>query len=132
MARLDWSKYKNFEKHEFDCKFSKKNRMNEDFMDILQQIRNVYNKPMIISSGYRDHSHPIEEKKKRAGEHTFGLAADIFVHSQDAMDLFVIAYGHGIRRIGLMQRGDFKKRFIHLGYGDKLYNFPEAIWTYPS
>lgn len=130
MARLNWSKWPNFSKHEFDCKHTGKNRMDEDFMDILQQIRTVYGKPMIISSGYRDHSHPVEEKKKRAGEHTFGMAADILVHGTDALDLMVIAYGHGIRRIGVSQKGEMEKRFLHLGYGDKLLNFPESIWSY--
>ena len=130
MARLNWDKWPNFSKHEFDCKHTGKNRMDEDFMDILQQIRTVYGKPMIISSGYRDHSHPVEEKKKRAGEHTYGLAADILVHGTDALDLMVIAYGHGIRRIGVSQKGAMNKRFLHLGYGDKLLNFPESIWSY--
>lgn len=130
MARLNWDKWPNFSREEFDCKHTGKNRMNEDFMDILQQIRNAYNKPMIISSGYRDITHPIEEKKKRAGEHSFGVAADILVHGTDAQELMVIAYGHGIRRFGLNQKGAMNKRYIHLGYGDKLLNFPEAIWTY--
>lgn len=130
MARLDWQKWPNFAKHEFDCRHTGKNRMDEDFMDILQQIRNVYGKPMIISSGYRDHDHPVEVKKKRAGEHTYGVAADILVNGTDALDLMVIAYGHGIRRIGVSQKGAMEKRFIHLGYGDKLLNFPEGIWSY--
>lgn len=104
--------------------------MDEDFMDILQQIRTVYEKPMIISSGYRDVSHPAEEKKKKAGEHSYGLAVDVLVNGTDAQELIVIAYGHGIRRFGISQKGAMESRFIHLGYGDKLLGFPEAIWSY--
>lgn len=129
MARLDWTKYKNFTKEEFDCKHTGKNRMDEDFMDILQQIRRDYGKPMIVTSGYRDITHPAEAKKKRPGEHSFGVAADIRVNGQDAMDLIVVAYGHGIRRFGIYQSGPMDGRFIHIGWGDKLLNFPEAIWT---
>lgn len=129
MARLDWDKYPNFSKHEFDCKHTGKNRMDEDFMDILQQIRTTYNRPMIITSGYRDTSHPVEAKKKRPGEHSFGVAADIRVNGMDALDLIVIAYGYGIRRIGIYQQGPMDGRFIHIGWGDKLLNFPEAVWT---
>lgn len=130
MKSLDWSKYPNFTKEEFDCKETGKNRMRPEFMDILQQIRTTYNKPMIITSGYRDKTHSIERKKKQPGEHTYGLAADILINGTNAMDLFVIAYGYGVRRMGVSQSGDFSKRFLHIGYGDKNFNFPQAFWSY--
>lgn len=125
---IDWDAYPNFSKKEFDCQHTGKNRMDPDFLHVLQQVRTVYNKPMAISSGYRAPDHPIELAKKKAGEHSYGVAADILVRGEDAMELIVIAYGHGIRRIGVNQKGN--SRFIHLGYGDKLLGFPTAIWSY--
>lgn len=100
-------------------------------MQTLQQIRNTFGKPMIISSGYRHWTHPVEIGKQNPGEHTYGLAADIKVYGEWAMDLIVIAYGYGIGRIGVQQKGDIGSRFVHLGMGDKQMNFPKTIWTYP-
>lgn len=126
---MDWSKYKNFNEKEFSCKHTGKNRMRPEFMDILQQIRTTYGKPMVVSSGYRDKTHPAESSKKAPGEHYYGCAVDIAVQGQDALDLIVVAYGYGIRRIGLKQHGS--GRFVHIGMGDQLgLNFPSTIWTY--
>lgn len=127
---MNWSDYKNFSKWEFDCKHTGENKMVPEFIDILQQIRNTFGKPMVISSGYRHWTHPVEIHKDNPGEHTYGMAADIKVHGTWAMDLLVIAYGYGIKRIGVQQYGDVDKRYIHIGMGDKLLNFPPALWSY--
>lgn len=127
---MNWDDYKPyFSKKEFDCKHTGKNHMRPEFMDVLMQIRKTYNKPMIITSGYRDPSHPAEAGKSTSGgAHTYGVACDIAVRGQDALDLLVIAYGYGIRRIGLQQKGT--GRFIHLDMGDRGLGFPPAIWSY--
>lgn len=103
--------------------------MQPEFLHILQIIRTEYGKPMIISSGYRDSTHPDEAKKKTPGEHFYGLAADIKVSGVDAQKLISIAYKNGIRRIGISQNPN-TGYFVHLGYGDKLEIFHEATWTY--
>lgn len=127
--RIDWSQYPNFKEKEFACKHTGLNRMRPEFLEILQQIRKTYGKPMIVTSGYRDKTHPVEAAKGSPGEHFYGCAVDIAVQGQDALDLIVVAYGYGIRRIGLNQKGP--SRFVHLGMGDKLkLNFPPTIWTY--
>lgn len=102
--------------------------MRPEFMDRLYDIRKAYGKPMIIRSGYRDTDHPVERSKSRAGEHTYGLACDVAVGYSDALDLIAIAYGFGIRRIGVSQKGG--SRFLHLGMGDQQFHFPQSIWSY--
>lgn len=97
-------------------------------MDILLEIRMIYGKPMVISSGYRDPKHPIEEVKAQPGEHCYGICADILVHGQDAVDLLLVALTCGIKRIGVSQKGDHTKRFLHLGIGNPI--FPPTIWSY--
>ena len=128
---INWHKYDDFSKWEFDCSYTKENKMQKEFLDILQQIRTTYGKPMPINSGYRDFTHPIERGKlnrgKEVGAHTYGVAADIAVRGEDAMELFVIAFSYGIRRIGVYQRG--QERFLHLDIGDRELNFPPALWT---
>ena len=130
MSDIDWRKYKNFQKYEFDCKHTGENKMRPEFLDILQQIRTTYQKPMEITSGFRHWTHPEEIKKDKPGAHTYGVAADIQCYGQEAMDLQVIAYGYGIRRIGLHQRGPVDGRFLHIDMADKLAGFPSALWTY--
>jgi len=125
---INWKDYKNFTKAEFDCKHTGENKMRPEFMERLQQIRTAYGKPLVITSGYRAPSHPVEARKARAGEHTYGVACDIAISGTDALDLMVIAYGHGIRRIGVKQNGT--GRFLHLGMGDQYLNFPPTIWSY--
>lgn len=126
---IDWAKYKGlFTENEFRCKHTGRCRMRPEFMDLLYQIRLTYGRPMVITSGYRDPLHPVEYAKNIPGEHTYGVAADIAISGTDAMDLMVIAYGYGIRRMGLNQKG--RGRYIHLGMGDKELHFPQAIWTY--
>lgn len=125
----EWDKYKPFfTEKEFACKHTGRCRMQADFMDILFDIRKTYGRPMVITSGYRDPTHPVEYAKASPGEHTYGAAADIAASGMDAMDLFVIAYSYGIRRIGVQQKG--RGRYLHLGIGDKDLGFPPAIWTY--
>jgi len=129
MPAINWKDYAPyFRKEEFDCKHTGKNLMRKEFMDVMMQARVVYQKPIIITSGYRDPSHPVERIKDRPGEHTYGLAADIDVSRVEAMDLMVIFYHLGIRRFGLDQKGP--SRFMHVGLGDKLLGFPQSLWTY--
>ncbi len=59
-----WDLYPNFSKEEFDCKHTGKNEMKHSFMAKLQALRTAYGKPIAISSGFRDYTHPAESKKK--------------------------------------------------------------------
>lgn len=111
---MDWSKYDDFSKKEFDCQHTGRNQMKESFMDKLQQLRDVYGKPMVITSGYRDPSHPIESRKATPGAHSFGVACDVAVHGENARELVGLAIRLGFTGIGIKQKGDYSKRFIHL------------------
>lgn len=127
---MNWSDYPNFSKKEFDCKHTGENKMRPEFLEKLQELRTVYGKPMIITSGYRSPLHPVEARKSKAGAHTYGVAVDVLAHGVDAMLLFNLAYAVGFRRIGLKQKGGRPGRFIHLDTGDKDLGFPQALWTY--
>lgn len=127
---INWDNYPNFSKAEFDCKHTGQNKMRPEFLETLQMIRETFGRKMIVSSGYRHPTHPVEARKDKPGEHTYGVAADIRIHGQDALDLIIIAYGYGIRRIGVQQGGYVNGRFIHLGAGDKNLGFPPGMWSY--
>lgn len=130
MSDVNWSNYPNFKKREFDCRHTGRNEMQPKFMDALQALRTEYGKAIIVSSGYRDPSHPVERTKSRPGIHTTGLAADIVVRGAEAYRLIELAIKHGFTGIGVQQKGD--SRYIHLDYapiGGERYPRP-TVWSY--
>jgi len=89
--------------------------MQQDFITLLDRIREVANIPFIINSAYRTFEH--EKNKGRSGNsaHTEGRAVDI--RALDGRSKFLIvdaALKCGITRIG------FYKNFIHLDNSKKL------------
>ena len=127
---LAWEAYPNFTESEFICSETGERAMQFSFIAVLQKIRQIYGRPMIISSGYRSILHSSEKDKDVAGEHSLGLAADILCNGRDALALIHIAQDIAVRRIGVNQKGDLNARFVHLGIGDRFGLFPQAIWTY--
>ena len=125
---MDWSRWPNFTEAEFKCSHTGKCRMHAGFMDRLQRLRTRYGKPMVITSGYRDATHPIEARKASPGAHATGRAADIAVDRGDAYELLKLALELGFTGIGINQKGS--GRFIHLDDlpgGDHL---RPTIWSY--
>lgn len=128
---MDWSQYKNFTEEEFKCKETGECEMLPEFMSRLQHLRTLYSRPMVVTSGYRSEMHSLEIDKNKAGEHSFGCAADIQCSGANARELLEYALYVGFTRIGIHQKGPHAGRYIHLGMGDQLgFKFPEAIWTY--
>ena len=126
MARtIDNWKCPNFSPGEFRCQHTGKEGMHPEFMARLQTLREVYAKPMTITSGYRHPTHPIEARKASPGEHSTGRAADVGVQGEDALRLVWLAVECGFTRIGVQQKG--AGRFIHLGDSP---DFPPGIWSY--
>jgi zinc D-Ala-D-Ala carboxypeptidase len=124
---MDWSRYPNFKKSEFDCSHCGKNEMQPDFMAALQTLRTSYGKPMRITSGYRCPQHPIEAKKAAPGAHASGRAADIGVQGKDAFLLLKLAFAQGFTGIGVQQKGA-SRLFIHL---DTVITGPRPnVWSY--
>jgi zinc D-Ala-D-Ala carboxypeptidase len=111
----DWSVYAPyFKESEFVCSHTGLCYMQESFMRKLLIARLIYNAPMTISSGYRHPTHPIEARKKQAGYHSHGIAADIACWSDQAYDITKIAYQLEFRGIGTSQSPSRSARFIHL------------------
>jgi len=130
----EWGLYPNFNKDELKCSQTGLCFMTHAMMKTLQDIRNVYGKPMIITSAYRDVSHPVERGKPAPGEHTYGMAVDVLVTDPEAIELIRIAIEQGVKRIGVSQRGSPAKRFLHIGVGDRdtaeHNRFKAALWSY--
>jgi uncharacterized protein YcbK (DUF882 family) len=129
--KINWNDYDNFTSKELACVQTGECDMDPHFMRLVQDIRDVYDRPMTVASGFRSELHTSERFKMVKGEHTKGLAVDIKAHGSAALDLIYIALIQGVRRIGVHQLGNLDQRFVHLGIGYRDYNyFVPGIWTY--
>ena len=87
-------------------------------LDNLQAIREIYGKPMILSSGYRcpEHNKSVSSTGL-TGPHTIG-AFDTLVHGKDAVRLIRAAMEskNPPTGIGVSQKGPYETRFIHFDW----------------
>lgn len=126
MKVQDWSQFPNFSKEEFDDREDGSNEMRFVFMDKIQMLRSILNRPVIVNSGYRSPQHSIEAAKKNGpGPHSTGLAADFKVGPGIEVYRFVqVALELEFTGIGVSQRQG-QPRFVHLDLVSR-----EAIWSY--
>jgi uncharacterized protein YcbK (DUF882 family) len=123
---------KHFKLEEFGCHCGcKENKIDLAFVKKLDDLREVFGKTMIISSGYRCPKHNTDVSHTGAtGPHTTGHAADILISRFDALTLLWKALDmNTFTGFGLNQKGG--ARYIHL---DDLPNAPNqprpTLWTY--
>jgi zinc D-Ala-D-Ala carboxypeptidase len=117
---------KYFKPSEFNCKHCGENKMNQGFLDLLDELRGRYGKPMVVSSGYRcpTHNQTVSSTGPN-GPHTTGKAVDIAVNRGNAYELAKLAFEMGFSGIGFNQKGE--GRFIHL---DTISEGRPTIWSY--
>lgn len=126
----NWKNYPNFSEEELKCKHTGLCAMDADFMHKLQNLRTAFGKPLIITSGYRHKSHPVEAHKTIPGAHTYGRAVDISCRGADAHEIAFLAFELGFTGIGVSQnvRG---ARFIHLDTMTAADGFPRpTLYSY--
>ena len=119
----------NFSVNEMACQCGcGTSEMDPEFMRMLQELRDQMQGPLLVSSGRRcDHHNDAVStaKNKKKGVHTLGQASDILIFGERAMLLFEKARQMGFIGIGLSQRGDHAKRFVHLDTIPR-----KALWSY--
>jgi len=121
--------WKNFTLEEFACKHTGENKIEHELIDKLQALRTECGFPFKITSGYRSADHPVERKKSKPGTHALGLAADIGVRGQQALEIISKARDFGFTGIGVNQKGN--ARFIHLDISNDSQGRPRPhIWSY--
>jgi len=121
--------WKNFTLEEFSCKHCGKNEINHKLIDKLQLLRDDLGFPLVISSGYRCPEHPIEAKKNKPGTHAEGIAVDIAVSHEKALEVLYKGIAHGFKGIGVNQKGN--GRFIHLDIAEMEDGRPRPhLWSY--
>ena len=105
--------------------------MDDEFMRVLQSIRDEIQRPLKITSGFRCEKHNAKVSSTgKNGPHTFGKAADVLISGADAMRLYDIARKHGVSGIGMSQKGTHSKRLVHLDTLTPDEGPRPNIWTY--
>lgn len=118
-----------FSHEELRCSHCGENRMDAQFLELLEELRVRHGRPMLLSSAYRcpEHNQAVSTTGPD-GPHTTGKAVDVLVHTAQAHRLLALATLLGFRGIGLKQHGPWGGRFIHLddlGTGKRPW-----VWTY--
>ncbi len=106
---------------EFDCQHTGNNEMDPEFIHDLDCLREACGFPFVITSGYRDVTHPVESAKSKPGQHTLGIAADIAVNDGVQRRLLV----HKALLLGFTGIG-VAKTFVHV---DRRKTTP-VMWVY--
>ena len=95
---------RNFKSTEFDCKGKgccTKTPLDIELLGYVQVIRNHFNKPVTINSGYRCQKHNKNVGGAKNSRHTQGMAADVVVKGVKPVKVAQFAETIGIRGIGL-------------------------------
>ena len=103
--------------------------MSKTIIEMLDDVRGKFGKPIVINSGYRTEEHNAKvggkpkTKTSKGSSHMYGLAVDIkCTNSTDRFHLIYLLQETGFQRIGVA------KTFIHVDIDfDKS---QEIMWTY--
>lgn len=102
-------------------------------MEKLEGIREDYGDVLLVTSGFRcvEYNQQVSETGDNS-PHSMGLAADIRISGRAAFELIRVAIKHGMTGIGVSQKGDWLKRFIHLDcVSPEDFKHPRpTIWSY--
>ena len=127
----------NFSTEEMHCQCSYgcgQDEMDDEFMRMLQELREQAGFAFRISSGRRCqlHNSDISSLKIKAGIHTYGRAVDILtghINTSSVLNLVKLSQSIGFAGLGLNFRGSRKSRFLHVDNRNADFS-PPAIWTY--
>jgi len=97
--------------------------MDPELLDMIDKAREIYGKPIRVTSGYRTESHNRKVGGVDSSSHLKGLAIDVAcVRSNDRFKMLTALIEVGFNRIGVAST------FIHVDIDkDKSQN---VIWTY--
>lgn len=113
---------KHFKIEEFTCPCCGEHKMDEEFLQVLDDIRDVANTPFIVTSGYRCEAHNGAVGGSPKSSHLKGVAVDISAEtSWERYAIVHAAISNGISRIGISDD------FIHLDDDKKP---QELLWVY--
>ncbi|EPQ8291100.1 YcbK family protein [Campylobacter jejuni] len=122
-----------FKESEFKCKCGKcklpPNVPSDELVDVLCEIREHYNAPIIINSGYRCKEHNAEVGGAAKSQHTIGSAADFVVKGVKTEEVHqYVLEKYGDKPFGIAIKHNFENPFggfVHIDTRGR-----KARWTY--
>ena len=122
-----------FKEVEFKCKCGKcelpSNVPSDELIDILCEIRNHFDKPLIINSAYRCSEHNAKVGGAKHSQHTVGSAVDFTIKGIPTEEVYkYVIQVYGERPLGIAvkrNKEDVFKGFVHLDTRGK-----KARWEY--
>lgn len=111
----------NFKSTEFDCKGKGcclQTQIDEKLVGYLQKIRDHFNAPITINSGYRCVTHNKNIGGASVSQHRYGCAADIVVKNIKPSEVAKYAESIGVLGIGLYET-DKDGYFVHIDTRNK-------------
>lgn len=119
-------KYFNIQEFDSDDFPGSGTNMDTRFLEMLDNAREIYGRPMHINSGYRTIYKNQEVNGRPNSAHLEGIAADVHCNnSRDRHDMVKAFIEAGFSRLGIANT------FIHVDSGDiHSDKDPNVIWTY--
>lgn len=119
----DWNQFKNFSREEFECPCCGVANMSLVYMDKIQQMRSLINRPMTVTSGFRCDAY--NRSVGGSPRHPSGRAGDYMV----APDAYRTVLKHALLHfagVGIRAHGPRWERFIHID------DYQTGFWTYQA
>jgi|TARA_R100001443_G_C3289289_1_gene162405 uncharacterized protein YcbK (DUF882 family) len=113
--------FKYFKLTDFDCQETGENKMDEQFIHRLDDLREACGFPFVVTSGFRSNEHSLEKVKAKPGQHCKGIAADI--RATNGVERYAIV--SNAVRLGFSGVG-VAKSFIHVD----VRTTEPVIWSY--
>jgi len=101
-----------FPKHETECRCGCGGDIADDWRTTLNNIRVMVGEPMPVNSGFRCEAY--DKSIGGKGVHPTGFASDIGCSGKLAHKILKAAMFYNVKGIGIKQKGEHGKRFIHL------------------
>ena len=128
-------RWPNFNPFGFDrnmvCSHTGKFFIEPEFMDDVQSIRFELDRSLIVTSMFRDESHPVEIVKPKPGAHPRGKAVDIGVtYGGMIHELIGLGYKYNMTGIGVSTKAGSK--FVHFDQVQpgECHIWRPSFWTY--
>ena len=118
-------KYFNYEEFDSPDVQGSGQMMDDEILTLLEEAREIFDKPIIINSGFRTPKHNTHVGGVSTSSHLKGLAVDIScANSSDRFELLQILISVGFNRIGM------GNTFIHVDIDTT--KSPNVLWTYKN
>lgn len=118
-----------FNESELACPCCGETAYNDETLVKLNALRHECGFPFIVSSAYRCRSY--NNRKGYTQTHATGHAIDIVVSHDRAYEVLTKARQFGFTGIGVSQKGEPSKRFIHLDDLPNAVGRPRPhVWSY--